>query len=265
MAADDVGIVGVSHRVEFHQGIQMHEIEQFPAAQAIGGNGLLAVDFFFLVSDRTGANQFQAGLGEHIRVEAQVLLVLQRQESRRRQVPQAGMHGGPVVHEPGYVASDGPVRFAQRGFAHFEQRLLLVDQVIHVAQVDEAVAEGDGHGRIHLGNDRPGGLHRFLGYVHGDAEAHVPVFIRRRDLDQGRVDLQSPIVEQTGNIGNENGNILGAAFPDRLPGPPAGHKEGLDPETMAQTGGGIPGVANGEDMQYFHIVKVFRLLDQAFH
>ena len=45
--ADDVGVVGVGHRMEFHKGIQVHEIEQFAAAQAVGGDGLFAVDFFF--------------------------------------------------------------------------------------------------------------------------------------------------------------------------------------------------------------------------
>ena len=141
----------------------------------------------------------------------------------------------------------------------------MFDQEIDIADMDETVAQGDRHGRIDLGDDRPGGLHRFLGHVHGDSETHVPVLVRRGNLNQGGVDLQTPVIEQPGDVGNENGDILRPALPDRLPGSPAGHEKSLDPEVVAQPGGGITGVANRQDMQNLHVIKVFRLLDQPLH
>jgi len=79
----------------------------------------------------------------------------------------------PVPYQPGHVAADPP-----RGFLRIEviscqtdQRLIVGNDEIHVAQVDEPVTMNAGHVPVHLGDDEGGLFRRCFDNVYADAEA----------------------------------------------------------------------------------------------
>jgi len=72
----------------------------------------------------------------------------------------------------------------------------VLDQAVDLVDVQEAVAERPRHVVVHLGDDQLGGVRGGLGDVHRDAEAAIPVAVRRADHDQGDVDRNAVGLEQ---------------------------------------------------------------------
>ena len=68
----------------------------------------------------------------------------------------------------------------------------MAEDVGHVLDMDEPVPVDPGHVGIHLGDDHLRALHGRLYDVHADPQAHVPVLIGRRGLDQGDIDRHQP-------------------------------------------------------------------------
>ncbi len=91
-------------------------------------------------------------------------------------------------------------------------------------------------------------LHRRLGDVHADAQAHVAVAVGRGGLDQGHVDGDHLAVEQVGHLGEEDGGVVGQPLVHRLAGVVA-DEEGVVPEVARELLVGVGGDAQGPHVE----------------
>ena len=136
----------------------------------------------------------------------------------------------------------------------FEERLVVGDDEIHVLDIDEGVAEDARHPRVHLGDDEGGVLGGGLHDVHADAQAHEPVLVGQRGLDQGHVDGHQLFLEQAGHLGEEDGRVIGQALVHRLAGVVA-DKKGIVPEVVLELCVRVGRHAQGPDLEQFGIEK----------
>ena len=122
----------------------------------------------------------------------------------------------PVRHQLGDVLADRPLDVTDRRLARARAaagrprppRSISLD-------VDERVAERARHRRVELGDDRSCGARRGQRRVDARAERAVAVRVRRRDVDEHRVERKDPGAEQLGHVRQEDRDVVGSPVVDR--------------------------------------------------
>ena len=138
------------------------------------------------IRDRSSLDQGHRGVDEQ-RVEREVLVVGERFEDRLGDRAHADLDGGAVGHEARDVATDGPLDLADgRGRIGRERRVHL-DPRVHLAPVQERVAEGPRHGRVDLGDHERGAARGGERDADGDAEAQVAARVGRCRVNEHAV------------------------------------------------------------------------------
>ena len=135
-----------------------------------------------------------------------------------------------------------------------EQRLVVLDQVVDVRDVDEGVAMHPGHQAVDLGDDHLGRLHRRLHDVDADAEADVAVPVGGRDLYQRDVHRDDAAVEEPRDLAQEDGRVVGRAGVDLLPGVVA-DEEAVVPEVALEALVGVGRDPQGPDVEDLGVVE----------
>ena len=91
------------------------------------------------------------------------------------------------------------------------------DQIVDLADVDEAVSVRSRHLLVDLADDRLGVVHGGADDVDADPQAHIPVVVRGRGLDQRHIDRNDAPMEELRNLRQEDRRVIGAACVDRVP------------------------------------------------
>ena len=181
---DDPRIVGVLRRMHLDHRVVVQEVEQLLAAGGEAADDLALVQRLVLAGDHALSDQPHDAVGEHLGVDAQVVAVGQRGQHRVGDPADAELQRVAVGDQAGHVAGDLACRFVGLvDHRPLEQRLVVRDEVVDLADVEEAVAERAGHVRLtwaisSLADWRP------IGHVHRDAQAAEAVLVRRADHDQ---------------------------------------------------------------------------------
>ena len=100
--------------------------------------------------------------------------------------------------------------------AQGRQGLVVLDDRLGPADVNEGISEHAGHFLVDLHDDTLGGVARRLGCQRFDSQAHEPVLVGRRAHDHRHVRLDDPLDEQPGDLVQEDGHVVGASVVDRF-------------------------------------------------
>ena len=92
-----------------------------------------------------------------------------------------------------------------------EQRLVALDEIIHLVDVQEAVAGHARHAGVDLGHDERGARDGRLDDVDADAEVQVAVAVGQRRLDERHVDVDVAAVEEIRDLRQEDRRVVGQA------------------------------------------------------
>ena len=97
------------------------------------------------------------------------------------------------------------------------RRRVDLDREVDVVDVDEALAERPRHRAVELDDDGPRGTDRGVHRLDRRPERAEPVLVRRRGVDQHRVERQRAGSEQPRDVGQEDRDVVGAALVHRRP------------------------------------------------
>ena len=157
-------------------------------------------------------------IGEELRVDAEVLSVLQMGQHRIRKRSDSHLERRAVRNQLGYPFGD----LLHHRIAGIRRHPVLVKRRIHfhnvveVLDVNERVAEDVGHLRVDLGDDSLGGAGTGLRQAGLNAEGAKPVRIGRREVDEGDVDGEHPLFEQQRVFRQQYGRVVRSSIPHRL-------------------------------------------------
>jgi len=172
-------------------------------------------------------------------VDAEPLVVGEREQGGVGDGADAGLDRGPVVHQLGAVTADRLLLLGERLLGQLEDGLVHLDEVVDLVHVDEAVAVRPRHARVHLGDDDLRGLHRRDRGVDADAERAVAVLVRRGDVHERDVERQDGLAEQPRDLGEEDRHVVAAPLLDRLAGGRS-HEDGVHAEALGELGRRVP-------------------------
>ena len=176
---------------------------------------LAAVERLALAGDDAGLDQVDDGVGEHLGVDAQVLLVLEELEHGLGDAADAELDRRAVLDQGGDVLADLPgvvVRLAAdapRSAARRPAR----GRRCRGREMQESPMRPR-HLRVDLGDDQRGVLGGALDDVDRDAEAAHAVLVGRGDLDQRHVQRQLAGGEQPRDVRQEDRRVVAQPFLD---------------------------------------------------
>ena len=263
---DDEGVVDVVDRVKLHVGVLVDEVVELACAHDEGDHGLAAVEGLAAAVDDAAAHEVHHAAGEHLAVDAEVVLVGQRAQDGVGDGADAELEGGAVGHERGAVAPDGELHLARGGQLQLLQAVGAGDDVVDLRHMDQRVAVGEGHQLVGLDDDGLGGADGGLGVVAADAERAIALGVGGRGLEDGHV-ARYVAADHRGHILEVGGEEVALAALDHLAR--VGGQEVAHVAEVAEAVGLVAGVvAEGghvvdEDVVVVLAVVGQRLLHQA--
>ena len=233
LLGDDERVVDVFRRMEREPRVVVDVVVEPPGSHAEAGDDLALIERLAAPVDGARLDQLDDGVGEHLGVDAEVLLVLEVRHHRLRNRADAELDRRVVLDQGGDVFAD-LARFRVRlGHLHLDQRRVGGHEHVDVVDVQEPVAQRARHVGVDLGDDEAGVLRGALDDVDGDPEAaHAPA-VRRAHLDEGYIQRQLAGREQAGNVGQEDGRVVPQSFLDDL-ADVVGDEEAVDAEVFRQ-------------------------------
>ena len=234
------------------QRIVVHVIVDFLRAEAEAGDDFAAVDRLAVAGDGAALDQLDDVVGDHLGVNAEVFLVLEKTEHRLRDAPDAKFNRRAVLHQRGDVFGNLPGRLGHLGGRHFQNRRLGRHQHVNVVDVDETIAQRPRHFRIDLRDDQRGVFGGALHDVHRHAEAAHAVLIRRRDMNEGHVQRELPGIEQTRDVRQVNGRVIAQPFLDDV-AHVFGDEKAVHAEVLRQFAVRVGRIAEREQVDNFRV------------
>ena len=150
-------------------------------------------------------------------MDSEVAALLQAAHDRVRDAPDSHLQRRPVLDELRGVMPDLPADLVERFGFELVQGVLDRHEMRDAIHVQERISERPGHVRIDLGKDDVGRVDGAPHDVHGNAEAHESVIVGRTHLDERRVHAETPARDELRDLGQENGQEVGASFLDGGP------------------------------------------------
>ena len=121
-----------------------------------------------MVGDVARLGQLHHAVGEHLRVDAQVVLLFQEQQDSIGDGADAQLKGIPVPDQLGHVLPDGPLYLADLGGRQLNDGGAALHDTVKPGDMEKAVPQGPGHVLVDLGDDQVGLLGGGFGVVHRD-------------------------------------------------------------------------------------------------
>ena len=174
------------------------------------------MDVLPLVRDHARLDEVDDAVGEHLGVDAEVDLVEQAREDGVGNGADAHLECSAVGDEGRDVRRDrglDGVGIRRRVIGH---RPVRVDEGGDGAERHDRVAVRARHLLVDLRNDQRGGAGRGDGGVGRGADGAEAVFVRRRELQDGGIELHAAAEEHLRDVGEEDRCEVGAAGLDRL-------------------------------------------------
>ena len=107
VAADDVRVVHIVHGEYFDAGIIVYKVVNALRAEREGRDALAPVYLLSAVVDRAALDKLDHGVGEHLGVDAEVVLLLERHAGGVRYGADAELYACTVAYFLGNKAADG--------------------------------------------------------------------------------------------------------------------------------------------------------------
>jgi hypothetical protein len=116
LPANDERVVDVFRWVEREEGIVVNVIVEPLCSQSETGHDLALVSRLACPGDRAGLNQVNDAVGDHFRVDAEILFAFEEAEERLWNSPNAELHRATVFHQSGRAMGCSPPQ--QEPFEH---------------------------------------------------------------------------------------------------------------------------------------------------
>ena len=221
VAADDVGVVHIVHRQDGDAGVVVDIIIDPLGAEGEGGDALAPVDLLFAVVDRAALDQLHHGVGEHLGVDAQVVLILQGRAHRVGDGADAQLDAGAVLDPLGDQAADGQADLVLLGGRQHRQLTAQLHQAVHLADMDLRAADRPGLPVVDLQEHVPGLFDHGRAVGADGGQGEPAVLVHGRDGDQEGVVLVHA-ADMTGDVPVVVGDGVREAAVDGLAGAAAG-------------------------------------------
>jgi hypothetical protein len=147
-------------------------------------------------------------LRDYVRVDRQLAPIGQVSQHLVRHAAKADLKRGAVGDEPGDVAGDLLGHFAGRVMEVLDHGGLDPYEMGDAVERNPAVAGPARHRGVHLGDHGARGQGCGLGHVDRYPQAAGAVRIRRRDLNQRDVERDLPVLEELGDVGERERQVL---------------------------------------------------------
>ena len=203
--------------MELDQRVVVDEVVEPLSPHAERGDYLAVVQRFLPVRDDARFDEIDDTVGEHLRMQAQVVFVSQVREDRIGDHSDPRLNRRPVADQPRHILAYSHGHFVGLGWRPRDQGQVALYDIIYILQMHEAVAECSGHLFVDLCDHDLGHIRPRLDNVDRDSERAVPVTVGRRDLDERDVDLKPARPDMVGEFGEEYRCIFGPALVDRIP------------------------------------------------
>ena len=168
--ADDVRVVDIVHRHQRDGRVVVDIIIDPLRAEGKGRDGNAAVDLLAAVVHRAAGDQLDHRVGEHLGVDAEIVLFLQRHAGRVRDRADAQLDAGAVRDQLGDIAADGAAGLVDVRRRQHGQRHIVLHDAVDLADMDLQPAHGAGLAVVDLEEDAFGFLDHRLAVRRDAAE-----------------------------------------------------------------------------------------------
>src|SRR5664279_3677258 len=234
MLADDAWIVDVVDRMQLDSWIVVHKFVELAGAHQKCDDELSGVNGFLLIGDDAGFDQSHDSIGNHFRLNAQVLLALQGEERGIGDGADPELKSSSIGNKRRNVFADLPLDFAKVGRHQLHDRGIALDNPGEGIEMDPD-PRGAGKVPVHLGDHDGCGLRSGLGVIGGEAIAAEALLIGRSDLQQHYIYGQYFLLEEPWNFGEEAGSERTATLLHGLSGGSA-EKESVEVKAAFHAG-----------------------------
>ena len=254
LGRDRTGVAHHLDRLEGKQRVAVDQVIQTPRPHGETGDDLAGLLGLAPPGQDAVFEQRNDRVGNHIRMNADVLAIRQVFEGFIGDAPQPDLQRGAVLDDAADVARDLFHRLLLRaGVRVFDHRRVDRHQAVDLADVQGRVPHRARHGGVDLGNNELGLGHCRGYHVHRDAQTDVTKLVRHRHLNERHVHGNAPDRHQPRHARDGQGYILGHAL---LHGRPdiVAHKEGAVAVVReGLTLGVVRYCMIGQEMNQFHI------------
>ena len=188
--ADDPDVVRVADRREPQRRAAARPVVDPRAAERGGAHHGARVVRLARAGEYARLVQIGHLVADQPAVQAQIAPLAQRGEHGGRDLADADLNRVAVVDQAGDVRADPMGLRRQAAGRERDQRAFRLDHVVEPVVRDLIAVGRARHGGVDLGHDHLGPIQHRRDEVHRDAEAAAAAAIRRRDLDQGEIDLE---------------------------------------------------------------------------
>jgi len=160
-------------------------------------------------------------------VDAEVLLLPEVAGQGLVEGPDGEGQAAAVFHDGGDVAGDPVIGLRDGPAGQVDRGLLGLHEKVEIVDVHEGVPDRPGDAGVDLRHDERRLFHGVAGHVDPQPETGVSLLVRRRDLDDGRVDVDGARLEEPGDPREAARDEVHPARRDGVAGHPSG-VEGLE-------------------------------------
>ena len=185
LLGDDDGVVGVVDRIKLDIFVAIDKIIQFAGAHNEGSHDLTFVHGLTAAVDDTFLHEFGHTVGEHLGMDAKVILVAQFGEDGIGDGTDTELEGGTVGHQRGAMAANGLFHLGGGVAMQFRKSIGTRDDVIDLRDMNHVVATDKGHHLVGLDDDGAGATDGGEGIVAADTEGAITLLVGRRGLENG--------------------------------------------------------------------------------
>ena len=178
---DDTGVVDVAAGHETHAGVLVQEVVQAAVAQGKGGHDLALVDVLLAAGDDAGFHQVHDAVGDHLGVDAQVMLVHEALAHGIGDTADAQLDGVAVVDQAGDVSADGALHGSGLGRGDLGHGGVALHDEVHLADVNFVLAVDVGHIGRDLHDDHIGLLQQLTLLDKAGGHTEVAVLVHGSD------------------------------------------------------------------------------------
>jgi hypothetical protein len=177
---------------------------------------LAAIDFLLGARNDTFLDQVDDGVGEHLRVNAEISLVVKCRSDSARNGTDAELKCCFVGNQVGNECANPSLGFADSGLDMNVGRPIDCNAKVDAIDVEKAISVRSRHSWIDLGDDDSSAFHRREGDVDRRAKGAEAMRVRRRYVEKSDVDRDRPFAEKARDVGEKDRNVFRAPLIHRL-------------------------------------------------
>jgi len=179
--ANNGRVIDIVNRQEGDTGIVVYIVIELSGTVGKGGDRLAAVDLLFAVVYCAALQKFHHGVGEHLGVDAQVVLAFQRCTDSIGDGAYAQLNAGAVINKLCNKAADGFTDVVHLCGLEFGQGTADLNEPVNLAYMDLRAADGAGDLVIYLKENAVGFFHHCTAVRTDGAKREVAVLVHGRD------------------------------------------------------------------------------------